>query len=238
MKLTLYLFLSIFICSIVYSFYFDWTRVNQISFSVQGSWMKKKDQVLSDLKKETHPLLGQRIWKVSIQDIHKAVQDHPQVEEVQVLRSWPSSFHVRLLSSKPLLLLMGNKVFHPITEKGGMLPSLKIHDLPDLPFLRGNVFFKSIEMRKKAVSLVQHLPQKGYFSQNSISEIKYSKKDSSFYLYLLDSGSVVRIGENLSEFRPDRIESVLAYLKQKQINWQAIDARYSQKVIVSLVKAI
>lgn len=240
MKKTLYIFLFIFCVSLIYSFSFQWIHVNEISFSAQDLWLKEDEKVklINELKEQTRPLLGKWFWSLSIQKLHQMVQKHPKVEEVQVRRSWPNRFLVLLLSSEPLLLLMGNKVFYPVTEKGELLSPLASLGIPDLPILRGDIFRTKINLRKKAVRLFQHLPKEGLFSQKNISEIKYSTKDSDVYLYLVHSGSVVRVGESLSEFRPDRVEKVLTYLEQKQINWRVIDARYSQKVIVSLVKGI
>ena len=240
MKPALYSFLLIFSIALLYSFSAHWTRINEISFSAQDLWLKEKDKIelISELKKQTHPLLGKWVWQLSIQKLHQIVQKHPQVEEVKVRRSWPNRFLVLLSSSKPLLLLMGYKVFYPVTDEGKLLSPLASSNIPDLPLLRGDIFRTKKDLRKKAVQLFQYLPKEGLFSQKNISEIKYSTKDSNFYLYLLYSGSVVRVGESLSEFRPDRVEKVLAYLEQKKINWRVIDARYSQKVVVSLVKGI
>lgn len=240
MKLALYSFLFIFSVAFLYSFSSHWTRINEISFSTQNLWLEEEKQIqlMSELKKQTRPFLGRWFWSLSIQKLQQIVQKHPQVEEVKVRRSWPNRFFVLLSSSNPLLLLMGHKVFYPVTDKGKLLSPLASSEIPDLPLLRGNIFRKNEDLRKKTVQLFQYLPKEGLFSQRNISEIKYSTKDSNFYLYLVHSGSVVRVGESLFEFRPDRVEKVLTYLEQKKINWRVIDARYSQKVVVSLVKGI
>lgn len=240
MKWILYSFLFIFGTACLYSFSSHFLRINEISFSAQNLWLEeeKKNKLIGELKKQTDFLLEGWFWSLSIQKLHQMVQKHPQVEEVQVRRSWPNRFFVKLASSSPLLLLMGRKVFYPVTDKGKLLSPLASPNIPDLPLLRGNIFYKKEILRKKAVQLFQYLPKEGLFSQRNISEIKYSTKDSNFYLYLVDSGSRVRVGESLSDFRPDRVEKVLTYLEQKKINWRVIDARYSQKVVVSLVKGI
>lgn len=221
-----YLFLFIFFISIFFAFFSKWARIDYISFS--GG----KNSVIQELKKQTDSFIGVWFWEFSLQKLKKIVQAHPKVEQVQILRSWPNRYHVLLLSEKPVLILMGRKFFHPVTAQGNLLGSLM--NPPDLPFLRGEVFFDQLDLRKQAVQLYLHLPEKGFFSRKNISEMKYSKKDQNFYLYLLQSGKPVRVSENLSEFRPDRVESVLKYLQQKKIKWRVIDARFSQKVIVSL----
>ena len=225
---------------LVYSFSSKWVYVNEISFTTQNLRLEKEDKIklINELKEQTQSLLGAWFWRLSIQKLHQMVQEHPQVEEVKVRRAWPNRFFVLLLSSEPLLLLMGHKVFYPVTNEGKLLSPLASSHLPDLPLLRGDIFRGDLSLRKKAVQLFQYLPKEGFFSQRNISEIKYSTKDSNFYLYLVHPGSVVRVGESLSEFRPDRVEKVLSYLEQKKINWRVIDARYSQKVVVSLVKGI
>ena len=239
MKIFNYGFLFIFSLAILYSFFSQWIRVDEISFTAQDFWLKEeeKKQLISELKKDTDPLIGSWIWEISIKKISQIVQKNPKVEEVQVLRLWPNKFQIQLLSDEPLLLWMKNiSTFYPITKKGSLLSPILLSSLPDLPILRGSALFKNKSLRQKAVQIYQHLPKKGVFSQQNISEIAYLDKDSSFYIHLFNFGSKIRIGENLSEFRPDRVESVLRYLKQKKIKWRVIDARYSQKVIVSLVR--
>ncbi len=240
MKIALCSFLFIFGSALIYSFSFRWTRINNISFAAQNLRLEEEDKIklINELKEQTRPFLGAWFWHLSIQKLHQMVQNHPQVEEVKVRRAWPNRFFVLLLSSEPLLLLMGHKVFYPVTNEGKLLSPLVSSNLPDLPLLRGDAFRTNAILRKKAVQLFQYLPKEGFFSQRNISEIKYSTKDSNFYLYLVYPGSMVRVGESLSEFRPDRVEKVLSYLEQKKINWRVIDARYSQKVVVSLVKGI
>ncbi len=240
MKIALYCFLFIFGASLIYSFSSKWTHVNEISFSAQDLWLKEEEKIklIGELKEQTRPLLGTWFWNLSIRKLHQIVQKHPKVEEVKVRRAWPNHFFVLLLSSEPLLLLMGHKIFYPVTDEGKLLSPLASSSIPDLPILRGGIFRTNIDLRKKAVQLFQYLPKEGFFSQRNISEIKYSTKDSNFYLYLVHSGSVVLVGESLSEFRPDRVEKVLTYLEQKKISWRVIDASYSQKVVVSLVKGI
>ena len=240
MKIFTYIFLFIFSVAMAYSFFSKWIRVGEINFSTQGFWIKEeeKKQLISDLKKETEPLIGSWIWQVSIKKIQQKIQQNPKVEEVQILRLWPNKFQIRLLSDEPLLLWMkNNKIFYPITKKGSLMSPIPLSSLPNLPILRGKVLFENQSLRQKAIRIYQYLPERGLFSQKNISEITYLDKDSSFYIHLEGWGSKIRIGENLSEFRPDRVESVLRYLKQKKIKWRVIDARYSQKVVVSLVKS-
>ena len=204
---------------------------------ITSSQPKEKKLLIEELNKQVKPLIGSWIWQVSIKELGQKIKKHPKVEEVQILRLWPHRFQIRILSDKPVLLWMKNSnTFYPITQKGSLLYPIPLHSVPNLPILRGFVFFKNQNLRKKVIQIYQYLPQKGFFSQKNISEISYSKKDASFYLHLTYVASKIRIGENLPEFRPDRVESVLRYLKQKEIKWRVIDARYSKKVVVSLVK--
>ena len=235
----LYLFIGFFLLVGLFSFFSKWGRIEEISFNAQKSWLKEEDQsqLINELQHKTQPFVGEWIWLLSIKKLKKIVISHPKVEQVQILRSWPHRFRVILLPKKPIFLLIGSRKFYPVTAKGGILnPVSNIQSLPDLPLLRGDVFAKQLQLRKQAVQLFLHLPEKGIFSQENISEVKYSVKDQNFYFYLLKSGLAVRVGGHLPDFRPDRIESVLKYLVQKKIKWRVIDARFSHKVIVSLDK--
>ena len=235
MRIFTYCFLLIFSTAITYSFFSKWIRVSDIQ--ITSSQIEEKEQLIKELNQEVKALIGSWIWQVSIEKLNQKIQKHPKVEEVQILRLWPNKFQIRLLSDKPILLWMKNSnTFYPVTQKGSFLYPVSLSSTPNLPILRGSIFFKNQNFRKKAIQIYRYLPQKGFFSQKNISEISYSNKDTSFYLHLTYVASKIRIGKNLSEFRPDRVENVLRYLKQKQIKWRVMDARYSKKVVVSLVK--
>ena len=206
--------------------------MKEISF--EGTWLKTKKEAASELEKKTRPFIGKFIWHLPLHKLQSIVQSYPDVENIQILRVWPNKFRVILLSDTPVLLLWGNQGLHPVTAKGALQKPLPQISTPDIPLLRGKIFFNQINLRKQAVQLFFHLPKKGLFSQNSISEIKYSKKDQGFYIYLINSPSPIRVGRSLSEFRPDRVESVLKYLQQKKIKWHVMDARFSQKIVVGL----
>ena len=232
---SLFVFLGFFALVILFSFFSRWGRILDISFTADQT-VQNQEQIIQELKENTKPYIGAWIWQVSIKKLEKKISEHPKVQQAWVRRSWPSSFHVFLLSPKPVFLLMGPGQFYPVTADGSLLKPLNSQDIPDLPFLRGKLQ-DNAELRKKALLFFSHLPKKGLFSQSHISEMRYAQKEQNFYFYLLSSGLAVRVGENLSEFRPDRVESVLKYLQQKKIKWRVIDARFSQKVVVSLDKA-
>ena len=234
----LYLFLGFFLIVISFSFFSRFARVERVSFSTQGSGLKPDEQkkLIEELERKTAPYKGMWVWSLPIHKLKKIIRSHPQVKQVRISRTWPNRFLVLLLPEKPMFLIMGNKVFYPTAVDGELLEPVNSSKAPDLPFLRGAEFFKQKNLREKIARLFLHLPKKGLFSQSNISEIAYSKNDQNFYMYLLQSGRPVRIGERLSEFRPDRVESVLKYLEQKKIKWRVIDARFYQKVIVSLDK--
>ena len=235
-KYFLFSLFFIFIGLILYSLIVKRLYIAEIEFSARHFWLEEeqKNQLIHDLRKKTKPYLGLGIWALSIRELRDLVKQHSKVESARVLRFWPNRFHVMLFSEPPILLWMGHKKFYPITERGKKLAPVPISGIPDLPILRGKIFFDQEEWRKKAVRLIQLLPKTGRFSQKNVSEITYSTKDSNFYLYLVSFSSPIRVGENLLEFRPDRVENVLRYLEQKKINWRVIDARFSQKVVVSL----
>ena len=229
----LYLFLVCFLFFIGLSFVLKFGRIEEISFETEGPWMKK-EKIIKELKKKTHPYIGQWVWSLSIEKLKLLILSHPDVESIEIFRIFPNQFRIILPVDKTVLLFLGNKGLLPVTSKGFFKESLPVSLAPDLPILRGRFFFNHIESRKTALELLKHLPSEGLFSKKSVSEIKYSKKDKSFNIYLINLSSPIRIGENLSEFRPDRIESVLKYLKQNKINWRVMDARFSKKIIVNL----
>ncbi|MDE0119682.1 MAG: hypothetical protein OXM55_06725 [Bdellovibrionales bacterium] len=167
-----------------------------------------------------------------------------------------------------VLLHPSSGKIHPLSMNGEILPPLPSKQIPNLPILRGTSFLKKKEIRKSVIQFFHLMPKQGEFSREAISEVKYSTQDNSLIFILSKNGKSIRVGYNpvksqirgvasvksekipIEEFKKQkeilhkiniktkRIESVLRYLDQKNIKWRVIDARFSQKIVVSTSKAI
>ena len=122
---------------------------------------------------------------------------------------------------------------HSVTSSGSILPvKLSKQDI-DLPILRGANFHKDEVLRGKAVALLREVPDRGLFSKQNISEIRYEKKNG-FILHLVNRNTLVKLGKDNFVQKSSFIERAMSYLESQRLEGRVIDARYSKKVVVKL----
>ena len=240
-----YSILILFICLSVGVFYYGfnkWLIISNIQMELQEepAWEGSMDELRSTLQLKLQKFIGEKIWQVSFDDLMKVIRSEPRVGPVKILRLLPNRFFIQLQSRKPLLVLLdtNNGKIHPLSMDGQVLPPLSFNQIPDLPILRGSIFFKKMEIRKRAIHFLNLMPEQGKFSRQEISEVKYSSQEKSLTFILSKNGKPIKVGYEPIQMKTKRIESVLRYLDQKNIKWRVIDARFSQKIVVSTSKAI
>ena len=240
-----YFFLVLLVCLFAGVSYYGlskWLVVNEIQIEIQkeSSWEVSTDDIKSLLQSKLQKFIGKKIWQVSFNDLIKAVRSEPRVGTVKILRILPNRFFIQIQSRKPLVVLLNpyDGQIHPLSMDGQVLPSVPFNQIPDLPILRGAVFFQQKALRKQVIRFLNLMPEKGEFSRKELSEIKYSTREKSIIFILSKNGKPIKVGYDPMEMKTKRIESVLRYLDQKNIKWRVIDARFSQKIVVSTSKAI
>jgi len=249
MKTTIPLFISvIFICLCILTGIFHyslnkWLVVSEIQLELQKEpvWEKDSmDEIQSILQSKLQTFIGKKIWQVSFDNLMEAMRSEPRVGSVNILRLLPNRFFIQIQPRKPLLVLLNpNKgTIHPLSMDGKVLPPLSPNQIPDLPILRGKIFLEETAIRKLAIRFLSLMPEKGEFSQKEISEVKHSSREKSLTFILSKSGKPIKVGYDPIKMKTRRIESVLRYLNQQNIKWRVIDARFSQKIVVSTSKAI
>ena len=211
----------------------------QIQLHAQPAWEKPEEEIRAVIQEKLNPFIGKQIWKIDLDDLKNVIQSEPYIGSVKILRLLPDRFLVQLAARQPILVLLDSKgKMHPLSVDGKLLPPVSPKQAPDLPILRNKVFFEQEKLRKLAVQFILLLPQKGLFSRDNVSEINYISDENSLVFILSSSGRPVKVGSDSKKLRTKRIESVLHYLNQQSIKWRVIDARFSQKIVVSTSKAI
>lgn len=187
-----------------------------------------------DLQGRLKHWLGKKAWEISIEDLLASVKEDTRIQRASISRRFPNGISIRLLPRDPVLGLLDQRgQVHPVASDASLLPPLAPEEAPDLPYLRGKEFFKKVELRSKAVKFIEQIPSHGMVSAASISEIQFVPKEG-FSLTLVGKGTRVLIGENDFRKKVGRIEQVLYYLNEHQIEGRVIDARFSKKVVVRL----
>ncbi len=205
-----------------------------------SAWEGSAEEVQGLLKLKLEKFIGKKMWQVSLKDLKEVAQSEPRVGEVQVLRRLPDRFFIQIQARKPLLVWLNTKEnsIHPLSQDGQILPALPLHRIPDLPILKGSLFAEDKNIRKQAIHFIQLLPEQGEFSRRAISEIKYSAEEKSLIFILSANGKPVKMGFKALPVQIKRVASVLRYLDQKNIPYHVIDARFSQKIVVSTDQSI
>ena len=219
-----------------------WMVVKEIQLELkqEPKWDHSEEEIRKTLLTKLQKFIGKKIWQVSFDDLMQDMRSEPRIGPVKILRLLPNRFFIQLQSRKPLLILLNpsKNTIHPLSMDGQVLPSLPVDQIPDLPVLRGSIFLKKIEVRKQAIHFLSLMPEQGDFSHQEISEIRYSSQEKSFIFILSKNGKPIKVGYDPTQMKTKRIESVLRYLDQKSIKWRVIDARFSQKIVVTTSKAI
>src|SRR5437762_12755288 len=78
-------------------------RVAMIDVQTDGSLLR--DQILraADLRE------GQNIFRVNLAQVHRVLQQLPQVDEVQVVRKLPGEIDIRIVERKPIAWIKSEK---------------------------------------------------------------------------------------------------------------------------------
>ena len=229
---------------ILFSYYRlgEYLVVSQVQLEIEDKTQWNNNDILMDLQGQLNQFVGKNIWDVSLDDLWKVIESDPRIHKdtAKLIRLLPNRFLIQIQMQKPLAVLWDPKGYiHPLSMDAQLLPALSLQESPDLPVLRGDEFFEHIQLRSLALQFLNQLPEEGTdLSRRNISEIMYSDSEESLLVVLSHYGKPVKIGRDWKRKKWKRIESVLRYLEQQNIEWRVIDARFSQKIVVSTTQAI
>lgn len=188
-------------------------------------WEKK-------VQKLTSSFLKKQIWEIDLGILKEDIQNLPWVEKFYISRQFPDQISIEIISKKiPALTITSNGQIIPISEDANLLPQIPASYAPNVPVLKGNSFIKSEDLRKKAIALLETLPESGKLSREAVTEISSDQRDS-LLLSLMKSETQIHLGEENLPLKIARVTKVLDYLEMNQIKSRVIDADFSQKVLV------
>ena len=91
-------------------------RLAQIDVKTDGTLQREQILKMTDLHE------GENIFRVSLARVHDALQQLPQVDEVQVTRKLPSEIDIRITERKPVAWITGQKqITDPFATEGTFL---------------------------------------------------------------------------------------------------------------------
>ncbi|MEZ4872508.1 MAG: hypothetical protein R2827_09765 [Bdellovibrionales bacterium] len=208
-------------------------EINKITVSILNE-DKMYQEIPSQLKAELFAFQGKSFFDVPLQKVIEVAEKDIRVKEAHVFRRVPGRLNVELVLKQPYAVLIGKSdQKFPIAREGDLLPALSPGEFVDMPFLRGNEFENNQNRRKEVIEFLLQLPTEGPFTETSISEIWFRKKEG-FTFFVGPEASEVFLGDRLDHKKVLEINKVLKYMKSKQLSGRIIDARFPKKVVVRL----
>jgi len=192
------------------------------------------DSLITSGKKSLNDVTGKPIFLFSLKEAYKKLTKDPRVKDIKLQRKFPNQINIDLIPKQVMASMMSFKYgLHALTKEGDVLPVKYSKQDIDLPILRGSNFHKDEALRVNTIRLLSEIPDKGLFSKQNISEVRYDKKNG-FIIYLNGQNSIVKLGKNEFKKKSSYIERAMSYLESQKMEGRVIDARYSKKVVVKL----
>ncbi len=215
----------------------DLTRLKAIQVVLSGGSQETAlfKGIEADLSPRLAPFMSESLLRLSLRDVLREVYQDGRVQSARVRRVFPGKLEIVITPHQPVLVYLSARgELFPIARDGTLLPRASLVDIPDVPILRGGELAKEegLKARRKAVALLEDLPDRGLFSQLQLSEIHFQKEEG-FELILLNGLSVL-VGQGDLGLKASQIEQVMKYLNEEEIGGRVIDARFSKKVVVKL----
>lgn len=202
-------------------------------------WQKgTRDWIFEDIKKsltkQTQAIRGKYVWEVDLNQLLVSIEKDKRVEKVQIQRKLPNKIEVKLLPHEPYAIYWGgSQAIMPIAKDGTLLPTLAKDAYYEAPILRGRVFLDNLELRKKAIQILDMAQSKSFIHNRKISELLYDKKQG-FIVIMSPDGEELFLGDEDFERRLSMAEKVLNYLSGQGIKGRILDLRFTKKVVVKV----
>ncbi|MEQ1664754.1 MAG: FtsQ-type POTRA domain-containing protein [Bdellovibrionales bacterium] len=190
-------------------------------------------KIKEELDLRLRSIMGINIWRVDLKKLLNLIESDSRVSSAKISRVFPDKISISILPHTPLANIMLHEKSNliPVARSGEILSSVKREDATDSPILRGEIFLKDRTILSQALSILISLPESGTFSQKSISEIFYDKKNG-FQLLTVPNGTRVWLGFDDFARRSNHARRVADYLQNENMSGRIIDARFRKKVVV------
>lgn len=189
------------------------------------------------LQEQLRSQVGKALFQIDLDEIQKKIAKEDWVVNSAIRKSWPDTVVIQLLADKVVLsIVMPKGKIAPVSERGIILKPVESNIMPDVPMLVGEGMKKSLPLRQSAVLMLQDLPMDGRLGKSQIAEIGFEDHHG-FWARTLDRDAQIFLGREEFHMRANRVEQVMNYLDQRQIEARVIDAGLTKKVLVRLRKA-
>lgn len=156
----------------------------------------------------------------------------PFVDKAVFSKAMAGPDQITVYLQQPVLAFSTRGKYKLVDKNGEVFSEVPQYKIPNLPIISGSKF-DAKKNRFKAVNVYLKLQKEGVLSQQSLSEILINEE-----LVFIFSGikGRVLIGEKSVTTRIDRLSKVITYLRFHGLEAEVLDARFGDRVVVSLNK--
>jgi cell division protein FtsQ len=177
------------------------------------------------------------LWSMKLRPMAQKIDQLEWVKSVKITRKWPNVLVVDVLPIEiKFLVLKKSGELIPVDHDGNLLSKISISQAPDVVTMSESDSTKTEVQRKRVLEVIKQIPSDGLFSQKTVAELSYSKK-SGFSAKVSGGGLKVNLGEEAITLKSTRVNKVLEYIHEKNLEAREIDANLSKKVLVKLREA-
>jgi hypothetical protein len=156
----------------------------------------------------------------------------PFIDKAVLIKSLVGPDKIMVYLQEPILAFSTRGVYKLVDKRGDVFSEVPQYKIPNLPIISGQKF-EAKKNRELAVEAFLSLKKEGLLSQKSLSEMLINED-----LILIFSGvkGRVLIGQGEVPKKLERLSKVVKYLRFHGLEAEALDARFDDRVIVSLNK--
>ena len=190
-----------------------------------------------DLKK------GDNMFNISLGKLKQALEFHPRIEHVFIKRELPNKIIITLNERKPLVLLnLKKEIGHCLYEidKNGFIigehPYISNYDLPVVTGMEFNNAVPGGQLNDKVflriLKVLSGIEDKYYDFRRYVAEINIRKafKNSDITLYLNHYNTRVFFGENFTEDKLRKLNSLLMVIGERISDLEYINFKYDEAI--------
>lgn len=193
---------------------------------------------LAELRQETNLFLGSPMLSLNLAEVRQRFVKWNWIAEVDVYRKWPDRLMIEV-RPKQIVGLTLNKIgrLMPVLDDATIMEPVVSGNLPDVPVFVGEVFQKRTDILVKAMVILEQVPSEGLFSRKNIAEVHYDSKKGLVF-QTVDPSLEVLLGEEQVGIKSARVNQVIDYIRNRNLQARVIDANLTKKVLVRLRKDI
>lgn len=189
--------------------------------------------LLNELSTELKVFQGNSLWSINLKKLSQQIKTQKWIKTFSISKQWPDKIKIAIEPHEVTMVIASGDHFYPVISSGDVLDSVSSKEAPDVLLVMNSQFMQNLELRKKAVEVVQQIPIEGTFSQKNISELGFDKKDG-FWISMIHDGMQVKLGHENIQLKSARVGQVIDYMETNQFKARVIDADLSKKVLVKL----